>query len=461
MRLLLTHGYFLDQDAHEATVMKPYAPLGLLYLSSHLRARGFAVEIYDTTFGSRRELFDLLEAGPAGVVGIYGNLMTRATVLDIIEAARQSGWKIVLGGPEPANYAREYFEAGADIVVPGEGELALEEVLSALEGGASTLGSVAGILFRAGDGSVVHTAARPLIRDLDAQPWPDRERIAIERYLEVWRRHHGMGSVSLITARGCPYRCRWCSHGTFGHTHRRRSPRGVADEIEWLLARYSPDMLWMADDVFTIHPGWILQFAEEMKRRGLAVPFECITRADRLDARMADALAELHCFRVWIGSESGSQRILDAMERGVQVEEVREAVRLCRERGIGAGMFLMWGYEGEELSDIEATVEHVKASLPDVFLTTVSYPIKGTPYYEEVADRLTAPEEWRRTTDRRFDIRGRRPRPYFEAADRLLRSEVAREKLRAQGVGGAVTARLAAESAAARAELRRFEREAP
>jgi radical SAM superfamily enzyme YgiQ (UPF0313 family) len=158
-----------------------------------------------------------------------------------------------------------------------------------------------------------------------------------------------------------------------------------------------------------------------MKRRGLRAPFECITRADRLDARTADALAELGCFRVWIGSESGSQRILDAMHRGVRVEQVREAVRLIQARGIKAGMFLMWGYEGEELEDIEATVEHVRACRPDTFLTTVSYPIKGTGFYNDVADKLVRIGDWSATTDRDLRIRGRHSRRFYQHADDLLR----------------------------------------
>src|SRR6185437_11214950 len=159
-------------------------------------------------------------------------------------------------------------------------------------------------------------------------------------------------------------------------------------------------MLWIADDVFTIHPGWIAKYADEMRRRDLRIPFECITRADRLNPAIARTLAELGCFRVWVGSESGSQKILDAMQRGVRVEQVRRAVSLLRDNGIETGMFLMWGYEGEDLSDIEATVEHVKTCRPDVFLTTVAYPIKGTPYYDEVASRLVRIGEWNASTDR-------------------------------------------------------------
>jgi radical SAM superfamily enzyme YgiQ (UPF0313 family) len=189
-------------------------------------------------------------------------------------------------------------------------------------------------------------------------------------------------------------------------------------------------MLWYADDVFTIHPGWTLNYAAELKRRGIRAPFECITRADRLNERTADALAEMGCFRVWIGSESGSQKILDAMQRGVRVEQVRNAVALVQARGIQAGMFLMWGYEGETRDDIEQTVAHVERARPDVYLTTVSYPIRGTPYHDEVASRLVSPGEWRAATDRDLRIRGRHSRRYFQFADELLRGAMDRDPAR-------------------------------
>lgn len=427
MKILLTHGYFLQDDPKERQIMKPYAPLGLLYLSSHLRRQGIEAEIYDSTFGSREELANLLDQGEPGVLGIYANLLTRPNVLQVISRARAAGWRVVLGGPEPANYPAEYLGAGADAIVAGEGEIAFESLLrTGMD--RSQWDSVPGILFRAADGSVVQTNPAPLIRDLDAQPWPDRESIDIDQYLRVWREHHGTGSVSLITARGCPYHCAWCSHSVFGKTHRRRSPHAVVDEVEWILRRYHPDMLWLADDVFTIHHGWIREYAAEMKRRGLHIPFECITRADRLNPEMAGTLADLGCFRVWVGSESGSQRILDAMQRGVTVAQVRSAVALLKQHGVQTGMFLMWGYEGEQLEDIEATVEHVKQCRPDVFFTTVSYPIKGTPYFQQVESKLVHIRGWNGGTDRDFQIRGRHSRRFYGNADELLRSETASER---------------------------------
>jgi radical SAM superfamily enzyme YgiQ (UPF0313 family) len=430
MDILLTHGYFLYEDPKELQIMKPYPPLGILYICSHLRKQGLSCEVFDATFSSRQELWDLLRKGPPSILGVYANLMTRPSVVEILRVAKESRWRTVVGGPEPGAYVQQYLEAGAEVVVIGEGEVTLEELVPALQSGTSeNLHKVDGIAFQAPGGSVVRTKPREQIRDIDKQPWPARESIDMARYVEVWRTHHGMGSVSLITARGCPYHCRWCSHEVFGKTHRRRKPVSVADELEWLIDRYQPQMAWMADDVFTIHHSWLFQYAAELRRRGLKLPFECISRADRLNRQVVETLAEMGCFRVWIGSESGSQRILDAMERGVTVEQVQNAVALCRSSGIQTGMFLMWGYEGEELSDIESTVEHVKKTNPDIFFTTVAYPIKGTPYFSDVAGRVENLKSWSDSSDREFRIRNRHSRQFYRFADKLLRSEVELERL--------------------------------
>src|ERR1700728_73123 len=431
MDILLTHGYFLYEDPKELQIMKPYPPLGLLYICSHLREKGIQADVFDSTFSSRKQLFALLQQGPPSVLGVYANLMTRPNVVEILRVAKDAGWQTIVGGPEPGAYVGEYLNAGADVVVIGEGELTLEELVPVLHSRTPEAWQrVAGIAFRAPDGSIVRTPPRGQIRDIDAQPWPARETIDYSQYLAVWRQHHGKGSVSLITARGCPYDCRWCSHEVFGKTHRRRKPASVADEVEWLINRYQPEIGWMADDVFTIHHGWLFQYAAELKRRALQLPSECISRADRLNTKVVATLAEMGCLRVWIGSESGSPRILDAMERGVTVGQMQKPLALFRANGIQTGMFLMWGYQGEELSDIEATVQHVKKTDPDIFFTTVAYPIKGTPYFSDVDSQVEISKPWHLGSDRELRIRGRRSRRYYSFADQLLRSEVDLERLR-------------------------------
>ena len=432
-QILLTHGYFISEDEKEQQIMKPYAPLGLLYLSGFLKSRGHAVEVFDSTFEERSTLLRELERAPGGILGIYTNLITRKSVLQIMAAARACGWRVILGGPESANYAEEYLAAGADVVVIGEGEYTLAELLQALPvSGTQALHAVRGIVFRDASGTLVRTPERLKIPDLDALPLPDRGAIDQRRYVEVWRRHHGAGSVNLITARGCPYKCTWCSHAVYGYSHRRRTPGNVADEVVEIVKHYAPEQLWYADDVFTISHPWLHSYAAALRAHGLRLPFETITRADRLQSEAAAAaLAELGCYRIWIGSESGSQRVLDAMQRDVSVAEVHRAVDLAHRHGIEVGMFLMWGYEGEELEDIAATVDLVCRTNPEIFLTTVSYPIKGTPYFERVRERARLPQAWAEATDRDYVIEGRRDRNYYRLADLWLRSEVEASRLAA------------------------------
>ena len=450
--LLLSHGYFLEEDEKERAIMKPYPPLGLLSLSAYLKREGFSVEVFDATFQARTALLARLDAG-RGVLGLYTNLMTRPPVLAITAEAKARGWTVVLGGPESANYPSEYLAAGADAVVLGEGEETLRELLPALAAhGPHRLHDLAGVVFRDEAGAVVTGPARAQIPNLDALPWPDREAIDHEAYLKIWRERHGEGSVNLITARGCPYKCDWCSHAVFGFSHRRRSPANVADEVAWIKERYAPEQVWYADDVFTISHSWLFGYAAELEKRGLRFPFETISRADRM---MSDdvlaALARLGCRRVWIGSESGSQRLLDAMRRGVTVEQVRWATKAAQRHGIEVGMFLMWGYEGETADDVAATVEHVRESLPDVFFTTLAYPIKGTGYFDKVKEKVALARPWEEAGDRDHEIRGRAGRETYRIADRWLRAAV--EARRLEGTDPSHAREKAAEAESARREF--------
>jgi radical SAM superfamily enzyme YgiQ (UPF0313 family) len=207
----------------------------------------------------------------------------------------------------------------------------------------------------------------------------------------------------------------------------------VAEEVAWIAERYRPDQLWYADDVFTIHPRWFLQYAAELKQRGLKIPFECISRADRLNEKVIDALADMACYRLWIGAESGSQRILDGMQRRANIEDVQAKTKLLQAKGISVGMFIMLGYDGEEVSDLEATVDHLKKSNPDIFLTTVAYPIKGTRYYQAVESQVVSHLDWAARTDRDLKVNGRYSRRFYDYATRWMVNEVNLHKLRQAG----------------------------
>jgi len=430
MDILLTHGYFLYADNHEKQIMRPYPPLGILYISSHLKACGFAVDVFDSTFASLSAFTTYIQANKPPVVGIYCNMMTRRTVIKMIPICKAAGCTVVVGGPDPANYAENYINHGADIVVIGEGEVTLEEFLTHhAQYGLNQLADMNGIVYQQ-DGKICRNLPREYIKDLNTQPHPDRAAIDIPAYMDVWKTHHGKSAVSLITARGCPYTCNWCSHAVFGYTHRRRSPQHVADEVAQIKATYDPDLLWYADDVFTINHRWLFAYAEELGKRGLHTPFETISREDRLNEDVVRTLAEMGCYRIWVGAESGSQRILDAMERKTDVQRVVEVVQLLKKYNIEAGMFIMLGYDGEEISDLHETVNTLKAANPDVFLTTVAYPIAGTKYFEKVSEDVIPLKEWHQGSDSDYTVAGRHSTQFYRYATRWMVGEVAWNKER-------------------------------
>lgn len=436
MTILLTHGYFIAEDEREQAIMKPYPPLGILGIAAFLREHGRTPEVFDSTFSSADALIARITATRPDILGIYTNLMTRPRIVELIARIRAdhalNGTRIVLGGPEITHHVERFLAHGADILVIGEGEETMLELVEALESG-RPLEEVHGIAFRDDEGRTITTPPRALVRSLDTLPRPARDLIDIDAYQNAWRGRHGRSAVSVSTMRGCPYSCRWCSRAVYGSSYRRRSPAVVVEEILHIRETYRPDSLWFVDDVFTISPVWMRGFAEEIVRRDAVVPYECITRADRLNLEMIELLVRSGCYRVWIGAESGSQKILDAMDRRVTVEQVREMMRLGREHGLETGTFIMLGYPGETEEDIIETIEHLKACRPDHFTVTTAYPIAGTPLYQEVESDIVAPPPWEASTDR--DLTFTRPysETYYRHALRRLYSEVALDRLEREG----------------------------
>ena len=453
--ILLAHAYFLGEDPTEQRVMRPYVPLGILSLAAFLERGGYAVEVFDSTFETPEAFRSMCDRTHPPIVGISVNMMTRGNAVRMITTAKQSGARVVVGGPEPALYAEEFLAAGADAVVIGEGEQTLLALVKAFATGRPGLEAIDGIAFT-GKTGVQRTRPRAHIADISTLPFPSREKVNLQRYIDVWKTHHGYSSLSVSTMRGCPYTCAWCSHAVYGETYRRRPPALVARELEMLLRTYTPDLIWFADDVFTISKKWILQLQQEIHSLGLKLAYECITRADRLDGEAVEVLRSTGCKRLWIGTESGSQRILDRMSRQVSVEEVAMATRLARQAGIEVGYFLMLGYDGETREDVEHTVRHVRNTRPDIVLTTVAYPIKGTRYYEEMQGRMKIPslpfDQW---NDRLIEVSGRLSRRFYWFANRRLINEaiVARNPI---GSGGRLSRFLPAYAKARVAQLFMF-----
>lgn len=437
MKLLLTHGYFIADDEREQKIMRPYPPLGILYLSAFMKKKGFPCSVFDTTFSSMEALQNhLLDVRPP-FVAIYVNLMTKINVLKIISFIREhpdlKKIRVILGGPEVTYHDEKFLEYGADFIVRGEGENTLWDLVTTLDSGNPFLDQVDGISFINARGDLVRTKDREKIKDIDVLPMPDREAIALNRYFKAWKDRHGLSTASVSTMRGCPYTCKWCSRAVYGLSYRRRSPALVVEELAWIQENYEVDTFWFVDDVFTVSHKWLGQFAEELKKRELTISYECITRADRMNEEVVAMLKETGCFRVWIGAESGSQRILDAMDRRVTVEQVRTMIQLSQKEGIQAGTFIMLGYPGETEADIEETIHHLKVSNPDHFTITVAYPITGTPMYQEIEPTMIEPAPWESRTDRQLDFKRSYSRRYYDFAVRRVTNEVNFHKGRHKG----------------------------
>lgn len=429
MKVILTHGYFLNEDPSELRIMKPYPPLGILYISAYLNEHGIGNKIFDTTFSSKQELKNFLTDEIPDIIAIYVNLMTKLNVLEIIRFIKTTdslrNVKVILGGPEVRYNASDLLEHGADFVVIGEGEeTTLELIKKIIQNSDTDFNEINGISFKNNEGRIIFNAERTLISDINTLPYPNRKGIDIIKYQDAWKKHHGQNAISVSTMRGCPYTCKWCSRAVYGLTYRRRSPEKVVEELQKIKEDYDPDTIWFVDDVFTISHKWLSAFNEALKKNNLKIKFECITRADRMNEDVIKTLKESGCFRVWIGAESGSQRIIDAMDRRVKVEQVREMINLSRKYGIEAGTFIMIGYPGETEKDIEETINHLKKSNPNHFTITVAYPIKGTEFFQEIETSQVNAFEWEKNTDRDRDFVRTYPRKYYDFAVRRVVNEV-------------------------------------
>jgi anaerobic magnesium-protoporphyrin IX monomethyl ester cyclase len=431
MKILFTHGYFLSEDPKELQIMRPYVPLGILYISAFLEKNGYENEVFDSTFSTLENLKTKLSISKPDVVAIYTNLMTKLNVLKIIKHIKTEpllkNTKIILGGPEVRNHTENFLNYGADFIIIGEGEETTLELMNVLNSSSlfsATLSSINGLAYLE-NGKVITTSERTLIKDINVLPFPSRQKIDFSPYLNGWKTHHGYSMMSVNTMRGCPYTCKWCSRAVYGGTYRRRSPQLVAQEMKLIKDTYNPDMIWFVDDVFTIHHKWLTEFADEVKKQDAIIPYEIISRADRLNEEVIKTLKDSGCFRVWVGAESGSQKIIDAMDRRVDVMQTREMIRLAKHHGIEAGTFIMLGYPGETRDDIKETINHLVQSNPSQYTITIAYPIKGTELYNEVKNEfLDQRLEWETSTDRDIDFKRTHPKQYYQYAIQWVMNEV-------------------------------------
>ena len=326
-------------------------------------------------------------------------LRMREAAITMIGMAAGEHTTIIVCGADATDHPDIYLDAGADVVLLGEGDATLPALVSALEAG-TDIGEIQGLAYRDDAGSVVSTPRRSVLRNLDALPFPAWDLIDAARYRDAWQQRHGRYSVNMVTTRGCPYHCNWCAKPIWGQRYNTRSPEHVVRDMQLLSETLAPDHIWFADDIMGLSPGWLTKFADALETAALRVPFKCLSRADLLlRSGDIDALARAGCETIWIGAESGSQSVLDAMEKGTTVDQIEQATSRLKAVGIRVGYFVQFGYPGETRADIDATMALVERMVPDEIGMSVSYPLPGTKFYDRVRDQLGSIQNWQDSSD--------------------------------------------------------------
>jgi len=386
--------------------MMPYPPLGTLYAASYLEQRHFTVDLFDTMLcDSEEELRTVLERTRPAIVAIYDddfNYLNKMCLGRMREAAfrmatiaKEFGAFVVIHGSDATDHAEEFIAHSADVVIIGEGEQTLFEISQhVIRDHKREFETIPGVAFNV-EGTVTRTPRRIPIKTLDNLPFPAWHLIDVGLYARAWKKRHGYFSINLVTTRGCPYHCNWCAKPIYGQVYNSRSPENVVEEIKVLQRTLRPDHIWFADDIFGLKPGWLSKFAELVEREQLGIRFKIQSRVDLLlEDNAIEALARAGCVEVWVGAESGSQRILDAMEKGTTISQIYDARSLLKKYGIKTSFFLQFGYLGEERSDIDATIQMVTDLMPDDLGISISYPLPGTKFYETVREDLRDKQNW-------------------------------------------------------------------
>lgn len=453
-RVLFGQSYYLRFDPKLEQAMQPYPPLGSLYAAGLLRERGYDVAFFDAMLAESEAEWDraLDQHRPRYAVLFEDNFnylskmclsRMREAAFAMIASARRAGATLLVCGSDATDHAEGYIEAGAHCVLHGEGEATLVELMDRLSGRTDTpLTEIAGLTLSPdlvpSSAEPERTAPRPVMRDLDALPFPARDLIDVERYRRIWRERHGHFSLNMVTTRGCPYHCNWCAKPIWGQTYHMRSSADVAHELAEVKARFRPDHIWFCDDIMGLKKGWMADFAREVESLDARTPFKCLSRADLLlrDGEV-EALRRAGCRSVWIGAESGSQKILDAMDKGTRVEQIHDAARRLHEAGIEIGFFLQFGYPGETLDDIAATRRMVRDCRPDEIGISVSYPLPGTRFHEMVKAELGEKRNWVDSADLEMMYRGPFATGFYRQLWRVINKDF-RAQRAADAVGAAL-----------------------
>jgi anaerobic magnesium-protoporphyrin IX monomethyl ester cyclase len=434
--VLLTHSNHLAYDRKQVRKMEPYPPLGTLYAAGLLRSQEISVAVFDSMLREPEAgLKEALRTHNPKIVAIYEddfNFLTkmcltrmRELASEMIEIARRHGALVVVHGSDATDHAAEYLQRGAECVLEGEAEHSLFAVTQALLTG-SSVGNIPGVLHlsRGANCDAVEKSSTKASRRAIALPLPARDLIDLSPYRNAWKEAHGFYSLNLIASRGCPFRCNWCAKPIFGDSYQLRPALDVAMEMRLLKEKYGAEHLWFADDIFGLNRHWLQDFALAVESLHSAVPFKIQARADLMTSQAAQALRRAGCTEVWMGVESGSQKVLDAMDKGLRVEEVVSAREHLKREGIRTCYFLQLGYPGEQWKDIQKTIFLVRETRPDDVGVSFSYPLPNTRFYARVKQQLGTKQNWSDSEDLCVMFKGTYTDRFYRAIRDALHAEV-------------------------------------
>jgi radical SAM superfamily enzyme YgiQ (UPF0313 family) len=435
--ILLTHSYHLFYDQKQTRKMQPYPPLGTLYAAALLRQHGYSVAVFDTMLNDPENGFEeALKLHRPGIVVVYEDSFNflskmcltrmRQVACKILEKSLEAGAVVLVNGSDASDHREEYLRAGFLCVLLGEAEWTLLDTVRTLKSRCGpSVSQIPGLAYYDHlNGQVIETPKRPLMRHLDDLPFPARDLVDLSQYREAWHKAHGAFSLNIVSSRGCPYRCNWCAKPIYGNSFSVRSPRQVAREIRDLKFEHKAEHLWFADDIFGLRPGWIEEFATELQALDAVTPFKMQSRVDLITPATADALRRAGCTEVWMGVESGSQKILDAMDKGTRVEQTVKARSNLRQNGIRACYFLQFGYPGESWDEIKKTLNLVDKTRPDDVGVSVSYPLPGTLFFARVSAQLGNKKNWSESGDLSMMFQGAYTDEFYHALHDFLHAEV-------------------------------------
>jgi anaerobic magnesium-protoporphyrin IX monomethyl ester cyclase len=407
VKLLFTHSYFYRFDEKQWQIKQPYPPYGTLLAAAVLRNAGFEVALYDS---------GLME-GPGGIKGFLETFnpdclvifddnfnylskmcltVMRDAAFELIHYGKQAGCSILVNSADATDHPEMYLAAGADVVMLGEAEMTLVELMTK---GIEQAGLCKGVAIMR-HGNLLKTGGRNVFKELDSLPAPAWDLVDLAPYKKIWLDSHGYFSLNIATTRGCPFKCNWCAKPIYGNRYQSRSPLTVVEEMKELMSEFGATHFWVSDDIFGLKPGWVNTFSHLLNSNNLRPKLKIQCRADLLlKEQVIDELVAAGLDEVWIGAESGSQKILDAMEKGTTVPQIYQATNLLKSKGVKVCFFLQYGYLGETKSDIDLTLKMVKELMPHDIGISVSYPLPNTGFYEKVKAQFQEKQNWTDSDD--------------------------------------------------------------